>query len=114
MVKVEAVVEDVGVVGVEVQVVEVEEMGKIEEVKVKPVVKIRVQVRGQGQDQVTPGTRRPGTRTCLHLKPASAIGPMASQLISVLSQQPVHGRIILYQNPIIKPEVLTSSAEKIK
>ena len=57
MVKVEAVVEDVGVVGVEVQVVEVEEMGKIEEVKVKPVVKIkfrsgvRVRIRSpQAQD----------------------------------------------------------------
>ena len=94
------------------QVVEAEEMVRIEVVRVKRVVKDPDQVRGRGR--ATPGTRRPGMQTCLLLNHASGTGPMANLLIFVLSQQLAPGKIILFLNPITKPEGSTSSARKIK
>ena len=89
----------------ELVTVVIEEMGKIK------VSQARVKVRVKGI-MGTPGTRRPGTPTCPHSSPVSAIGPMGNLLIFVWSRQPAPGRIILFQSQIIRLEKLTSSALK--
>ena len=88
----------------ELVTVVVEEMGKIK------VSQARVKVRVK-EIMGTPGTRRPGTPTCPHSSPVSAIGPMGNLLIFVWSRGPVPGSSIGCQNLIIN-EILTSSTTR--
>ena len=99
------VVEDVGVVVVEVEEAKVKEEGEV-------IKEIREVKEEETRVRDIPGTRPRDMRTCPRSRPASGTGPMAKVLISVLSQRPVHGKIILFQSLITKPEKLTSSAKK--
>ena len=65
---------------------------------VKAVVKIRVKVklglvRERTRGRSTPGTGRPGTRTCPHSSPAPVTGFLGRLHIFVRNQGLVHGRI---------------------
>ena len=82
---------------------------KIVAVKIR-VTKPREAVpKTQGQD--TRGTRWPGTPTCPHSSPASAIGNWESQLIFVWNQALVHGKTSGYLRPTI--DSLTSSTKRL-
>ena len=118
-----AVEAEVGVAAVEV----VEDAAKIvdslvevdspETVAVEAVVKIkvsqarvRIKVKALGD---TPGTRHPGTRTCLHSSPASGTGPMGNRHIFVWNPDPVHGRIFGSLSQTINEIQISSDASKM-
>ena len=93
----------------EAKVVAVRDVAKVEEVVRTEVVVVVRQVRGKERGRrartrvrFTRGTRRPGTRTCRHSKPAPAIGFLGRLLIFVKNQAPVHGKIFGFQRVLTK------------
>ena len=72
---------------------------------VKAVVKIKVKVKlGLVRERIrgrsTPGTGRPGTRTCPRSNRALATGFLGNLLIFVRNQAPAHGRMCGSQSQI--------------
>ena len=87
------------------EAVVVEEVGRI---RIKMRAKVRTRVRVKVREVATQGTRPRGMRTCPHLSPAFAIGPMGNPHIFVWSRVPAPGNSTGFQNPITN-EIPTSS-----
>ena len=87
-------------VGVKVAgVVEAEAAREAVEEVVKTSLRVKTKVRAK-RGRSTPDMGRPGTLTSLHSRPVDATGALASLLIFVRSQQPVHGRTYGFQGQI--------------